>query len=462
VVGVSIAGAAVLYAINRGTVSNDDYAFLDWGRQLLHGSVPMLEHRAFHPLPVAAGALLSLFGFWAPTMIVLIFLALLVSLAAAGWRLAALLALRQPAPALASALVIINPALVLISYSAYINLAFAALVVWALVLELERRRSWTVWTLLIAGGLVRPEGWAFLAAYGALQWWRARRLGTPAHVGAIAALCVGPAMLWLGIEWVLFGDPLYSLSSVRDSVATADISGLQTFDFSFGVPLLILCAIGICAIAWLAPRREATFALAAAALGILTLAVLVLAGVNIPSRHFSVLIALMCVFVAAGAVAPATLVERRRRLPPGWRVGLALATGAVVGITAPQAIHRWSGVMPGVNLTGSTEATLARVVQEVRSRIDVRGARENAVALIGSPLGAPLAYDLDVPYDAIINQPSASARLVVEPSLPTWYTLHEAGLDDQPLVTPPRGWQELASGPWEIYAPPGALPARLG
>lgn len=463
VVGISIAGSAVLYAINRGTVSNDDYAFLDWGRQLLHGSVPMLGHRAFHPLPVAAGALLSLFGFSAPTIIELTFLAFLVSLAVAGWRLAALLGLRQPAPALAGALIVINPALVLIGYSAYINLPFAALVVWALVMELERRAPWTVWTLLIAGGLVRPEGWAFLSAYGALQWWRARQQGASVRqLGAIAALCVGPAMLWLGIEWALFGDPLYSFSSARDSVATTDISGLQTFEFAFGVPLLVLCAIGICAIAWLAPRREAAFALATAGLGILTLAFLVLAGVNVPSRHFSLLIALMCVFVAAGVVAPATLVERRRTLPSGWRVGLALATSAVVGIAAPHAIHRWSRVLPGVRLTGSTEATLAREVHHVRSRIDVDGAREDAVVLVGSPLGAPLAYDLGVRYDVVITQPSASAHLIVQPSLATWNALHRAGVDDLPLMTPPPGWQELASGPWEIYAPPGTLPVRLG
>ena len=84
-------GGGVLYLFRPGALTDDTYAFLDWGRDLRHGYLPLLEHRTFHPLPIVAGAVLSLLGSAAPTITVLLALAGLVLLAVAAWRVVEIL-----------------------------------------------------------------------------------------------------------------------------------------------------------------------------------------------------------------------------------------------------------------------------------------------------------------------------------------------------------------------------------
>ena len=141
-----------------------------------------------------AGAVLSLFGSSAPSVAVLCAVAGLVLLGAAGWQACRLLQLRQPAPAFAAFLIVTSPMLVAISFGAYINLPFAVLFLWALVWEL-RERPRMAWTLLVTAGLVRPEGWAFLLAYGALEVWRSWRPRRWRRVAGIVALAVGPILI---------------------------------------------------------------------------------------------------------------------------------------------------------------------------------------------------------------------------------------------------------------------------
>jgi hypothetical protein len=204
--------AVIFYVLRPGAVTDDTYAFLDWGRDLRHGVLPMLEHRTFQPLPIAAGSVLSLFGSAAPTVTIMVCLAALVLLAAAAWRILALHGFGQPAPAVAALLVLITPVLPVVALVAYNNLPFATLVMWGLVFELEERPA-GAWTMLILAGLTRPEAWLFLLAYGGLSWWRAGHPYAPRRWLPIAALAIGPIVVWAGLEWALFGDPLYSLHS---------------------------------------------------------------------------------------------------------------------------------------------------------------------------------------------------------------------------------------------------------
>src|SRR5438309_3147617 len=125
-VTLAIAGAALIYVLRPGAVTDDTYAFMDWGRDLRHGFLPLLERRTFQPLPIGAGAVVSLFGTTAaPTIVVLACLVALVALAEAAWRIVALLGLRQPAPLMAAVLVLATPVLPVLALSAYNNLPFA-------------------------------------------------------------------------------------------------------------------------------------------------------------------------------------------------------------------------------------------------------------------------------------------------------------------------------------------------
>ncbi len=134
---LALAAAATVYLLRPGHLTDDTYAFLDWGRDLRHGYLPLLEGRTFHPVPIAAGAVLSLFGSAAPTIVVLLCLVGLMLAAAAAWRIVALLDFAQPAPVLAAALVLATPLLPVLALVAFINLPFATLILWALLFALE-------------------------------------------------------------------------------------------------------------------------------------------------------------------------------------------------------------------------------------------------------------------------------------------------------------------------------------
>ena len=183
--------AAIVYLLHPGHPTDDTYAFLDWGRDLRHGYLPLLERRTFHPAPMAAGAVLSLFGSAAPTITVLLCLVGLVLAAVAAWRITGLLRLGWPAAVLASLLVLATPLLSMIALVAFINLPFATLIVWAVVFALQERRA-EAWALLAVAGLTRPEGWAFLVAYGVLTWWHAGHPYAPRRWLPIIALALGP------------------------------------------------------------------------------------------------------------------------------------------------------------------------------------------------------------------------------------------------------------------------------
>src|SRR5260370_26859614 len=92
--------AAIGYLLRPGAVTDDTYAFLDWGRDLRHGFLPLLEHRTFQPLPLSAGAAVSFAGSAAPTVAILMCLAALVLLAVAPRRVVARLRFCHPGAAL--------------------------------------------------------------------------------------------------------------------------------------------------------------------------------------------------------------------------------------------------------------------------------------------------------------------------------------------------------------------------
>src|SRR5271165_3542091 len=287
--------ALIGYLIRPGAVTDDTYAFLDWGRDLRHGFLPLLEHRTFQPLPIAAGAVLSLFGSAAPTVTIMVCLAGLVLLAGASWRIVVLLGFRQPAPSVAALLIMAIPLLPVLALVGYNNLPFATLVLWALAFELgERRRA--AWTVLILAGLTRPEAWAFLLAYGLLTWWRAGRPYAPRRWLPIAALALGPMVLWGALEWGLFGDPLYSLHNTSGAAiqSTHTNSPKELWDtLRANVPTAVLLAsgLGVITVAWFTPRRLAATTLGATALTVLTIVVLASSNFNLPGRDFSVLVA---------------------------------------------------------------------------------------------------------------------------------------------------------------------------
>ena len=459
--------AVIGYLLHPGAVTDDTYAFLDWGRDLRHGLPPLLEHRTFQPLPIGGGAVLSLFGSAAPTVTILVCLAALVLLAAASWRLVALLGFGQPGPALAALLVIVTPVLPVVALVAYNNLPFATLVLWALVFELEERRT-GAWVLLILAGLTRPEAWAFLLAYGAWTWWRSGRPYAPRRWLPIAVLALGPMALWVALEWRLFGDPLYSLRNttgpaVQSTHSNSPQALWKTVRLNVPTAPLLASGLGVVAVAWFAPtRRLAATTLAATALTVVTIVVLANSNFNLPGRHFSVLVALMCALAAAGATLPARILSRSRRFPAQVVLVAGIAGAAlVIGLAAPRIVDALSSNFRRISISHDTGRTFTRAVTQALPLIDVRGAPRHSVAMLGAVDNAELAWVLGVPYNAITDHLEPQTRLIVQPSPATWALLKRHGLTDRTRSPIPRGWHVIANGDWQIYAAGAGAPAQL-
>ena len=92
---------------------------------------------------------------------------------------------------------------------AYIDIPYLALVVWAVALEAEHRRRGTlVFVLLAAAGLLRPEAWLLSGLY----WlWCILPRTWPQRIGYAALTAVGP-IVWAAVDWIVTGDPLFSLT----------------------------------------------------------------------------------------------------------------------------------------------------------------------------------------------------------------------------------------------------------
>ena len=169
-VAASAALAAVLRAVlGPGQVNYDSLYALVWGREIAHGHVPDYTAGVLpptpHPLSTLTGALLAPLGTHADGgLLVLAFLGpgVLGWLAfATGRRLAG-----AGAGVAAVALVLTRDTTLFYGALAYFDVAFAALVLAALLVEARRPRAGApVLALLGVAGLWRPEAWVLSGAY---------------------------------------------------------------------------------------------------------------------------------------------------------------------------------------------------------------------------------------------------------------------------------------------------------
>ncbi len=463
----AVLAAAIAMKLLSHELTDDTYAFLDWGRDLRHGYLPLLENRTFHPLPILTGSVLSLFGRSSPNVTILAAVTGLVLLSVGVWRITRLLGFDQPAPLVASLLALTSPMLVAIAFAAYINLPFAALITWAVVWELRGERRLT-WTILVIAGFVRPEGWGFLVAYGVLDWWRLGRPGPSRQLAILLALSFGPMIVWSGLEWALFGSPLYSFTNTHApgqvTAASSSISGLwHTLVFCLAVPIIVAAVIGVAAVWRFSPRREAATMLGATALAACT--VLFLAGTkfNIPDRQMSAFVSLLCPLAAAGACAPAEWFHRRRprKHLTAFALGVAgslLMLGLSIGTVHYKLVFDFN-VFRVQRITGDE---LDHTLQRTLPRLDVTGARRHVVAATAAVDGSEVAWDLGVPYDVVYFETNSETRLLVQPSAKTLTRLRKRHLTSGYLVSVPRGWRLVTGGPWRVWAAQPQNPVRLG
>lgn len=282
----------------------DPWAWLVWGRELVHGGFETAAGPSWKPLPVLVDAPLSLLGDAAPGAWLLI--------ARTGWFSAALLAgllaarlsgeetgrWRWVAAAVAAASV----ALTADSFTPPLRQftgglsepLLVALVLGAIWAALDERPGWVL-GLGTAAALLRPEVWPFLAVWAYFASRERPRL----RAAAIACAVLIP-LAWFVPDILGAGTPLEGGETARAG-GIEPLDGLEVLGRALAAPLLA-CWVGLGAMIGLGrnPDRKVKTLLAGAAAWIVLVALMAIVGFAGLPRFLAPATAVIAVLGGAG------------------------------------------------------------------------------------------------------------------------------------------------------------------
>lgn len=346
---------AVVSLVLPATLAFDPWAWLVWGREILHLDLDTTGGPSWKPLPVLAATVVSATGDHAPTL-------WLVGARAAG-LLAVVFAFRLAARyagigagAVAAVLLLLTPdggprflRLVVEGHAAPVSVTLG---LWAVERHLDGRRGHAL-VLGTAVALMRPEAWPFLGLYAAWLWRR-----EPAERPVVAVALAAVPLLWFGGDWWGSGDPWHGADAAQVvSGSAADRFGLAAERaLTVVVPPAWLGA----GAAVVTARRRGDWVLpvlagaALAWLGLVTVMSIVL-GYAALSRFYLAAAGVLCVLAGVGAA----------------RVVAALSRGrARVALAAALVVASLPAVLPRVAALG-TLADGIRTRAELESELDV-------------------------------------------------------------------------------------------
>ncbi len=342
-------GALIGYFAFPTYPTYDSFYALLWGRDLLHLHLPdfsVYRGPTEHPLAIAFGMLCSIFGQGGARLMVLGSIASFVAAVAGMYRLGRLCF--GPVVGLVAALLLLSRFFIEnLAAQGYLDISYVALIVWAIVFELERsRRGAPVFLTLAAAGLLRPDAWVLSGAYWLWCSWptRSERASVAAAGGDASArrrlltrslrylaLAAIAPVVWAGLDAIVTGNPLYSLTATAG--LAAELERTQGFTDVLGsvwlygvridkLPVLAGGLIGVPLAVWMAPRR--------ALVPLATLVVLV--GVFVAEGAVGASVVSRYLIGASIALLPfcAVTVGGWAMLEPGSRVCRAWVLGAVV------------------------------------------------------------------------------------------------------------------------------------
>ncbi len=335
-------GALVGYFAFPTYPTYDSFYALLWGRDLLHLHLP--DFRVYrgpteHPLAIAFGMFCSIFGQGGARLMVLGSIASFVAVIAGVYRLGRLCF--GPVVGLLAGLLLLSRFFVEnLATQGYLDISYVALIVWAVALEVERpRRGRAVFLTLAAAGLLRPDAWVLSGVYWLWCVWP--RQADPAQIdegGQIdnhkrlqyLGLALIAPIVWVAVDGVVTGNPLYSLSSTAGLAAelerTQGLSSVVVSLWTFGeridkLPVILGGLVGLPLALWLAPRRVLT--------PLATLVVLIgvyiaegAVGASVVDRYLmgaAILLLLFCAVTIGGWA----MLEPGSKLRRVWMVGAA-------------------------------------------------------------------------------------------------------------------------------------------
>jgi hypothetical protein len=454
VVGV----AAVMRAVYDGWFLNYDarYALL-WARDLWQGFSP--EYTADfaptpHPLATALSSLALPFGDASDQVVAWV---VLLCFGLVGWLVYRLgEQLFSPwVGAVAAVAVLTRPALERDAVLAYQDIPFAALILFAVLLEARRpRRGAPVLAVLAAAGLLRPEAWVLSGLYLLYVW----RSSAPRSRPWLVLLAGVAPLIWAATDWLVTGDPLHSLHGTAELAEAVDRRrridqvpywGAQYLGFVLREPLLLGVPIGL-AFAWVHRRRQGMLPLAVAGAMLVVFAIGPIFGLPLIGRYVRTTSILLMLFyglaVAGWMLLPPGSRERRRWMAAGL---VALAASVVY---LPSHLDMLRSLDRRTAWSGTVYADLRDVAKAPAVRDAFAACRPLSTAD-----RRPIPYIrfwLDGPpgsVGTIADGASPLGKLLLVPRRVK--TTRRFYRETLPRVERPAGWRTLYSNrSWRVYA----------
>jgi len=392
----------------------DSYYSLLWGQEALSLEKPSFEaYRAptEHPLAIVFGAALSLLGQGADRVMVLITLFMFVALAAGTYRLGRL-CFTPFVGALAAFLVLTRFDFPSLAVRAYLDVPFMAAIVWAGALEVGRpRRGTVVFLLLAAAGLLRPEAWILSGVYFLWMSWDANW----SQRFRYAALTAIAPVLWAATDFLVTGDPLFSLTSTKDLAAELQrtksggdvLSALPGYlRGTVKTPVYFAGLLGLGIAIWKFPLRTIV-PLVLFLAGAFTFVATGTAGLSVIVRYLLVPSVMMTLF-AAVAIGGWTMIPRGSRLRRAWAAGAAAITIVGLAYTAvqPPSLERFNNEL---SFRGEQARSLHRLLE---TGVVERGVQCGAVSVPTHKLIPDTRWVLDLPEERVVarSDPSAASQ----------------------------------------------------
>ncbi len=341
-VALLVLGCVALAALSLllpSTPTYDPWAWILWGREVVHGDLVTTEGPSWKPLPILFTAPFSLAGDAAAPE-------LWIVVARAGGLLAIAMAYRLAARLAGPVAGVIAALALLLADEFVFNFArgnseglLVAICLLALERHLDGRRR-HAFLLGFLAGLLRPEVWPLWALYGlwyaAVEWRGRPPWRTFALVGGLGALTL---VVWMVPEYLGSGSLLRAAERARqpnpDSAAFAASPFLEVFRRSASVLTVPVYAGAVVAVVLAVWRRREPFAVVVFTLAALSTTLMVAvalmteAGFAGNLRYVALPAAMVCVLAGAGWVGLVRLLRRRASLAAaGVLAALALAASA--------------------------------------------------------------------------------------------------------------------------------------
>lgn len=455
--GVLCLAVAVGFFVYPTYPNYDSYYSLLWGQEVLDLTKPGFEGFRVpteHPLAIAAGAVLSLFGEAGDRLWIAAIFASYLWLIWGVYRLGQV-SFTPLVGGVAAVLVLTRFDFGFLAARGYIDIPYMALVMWAAVLEARRpRRGTPVLLLLAAAGMLRPEAWVLAGLYWLWVAWRATWRQRAVYA-ALAAL--GP-LVWTATDFIVTGDPLFSLlytsGSAEDLGRQRSLSELPTaipgfLNLIVKLPILLAAAGGMVLAVALAPRR-ALVPLALFASGIGTFVLIGIAGASVIERYLA--IAAVALLIFAGVFLGGFTMLQPGRVRTWWMAGSAALVIAGLVFTATQV--RLDYFDSELTFRGAAHDDLVRVLESPAVQ---EGLRCGPLTVPNHKLVPDSRWILDAPADRVIpradpdeRRPRRGVALVVTSRFAVFKHAW-SNVGDSPLIqSPPAGWPRVATG--DFYA----------